>query len=155
VCGKLRAAGIVKMSFGSSRITRDSRTGNAVALGDDLKAAATDCLKKAATLLGVGLHLYVRSGATTEEGSSVEVDPDSSRGNGQGKPAPTAEEPKRGGNGAGRITNKQLAAIFAIARDRHLSNADVRALAQERFEKTLDYLSKTEASQLIEHLLSL
>jgi hypothetical protein len=29
-----------------------------VFLADDLKAAATDALKKAATLLGLGLHLY-------------------------------------------------------------------------------------------------
>src|SRR5436309_3341261 len=29
-----------------------------VSLGDDLKAAATDSLKKCATLFGVGLHLY-------------------------------------------------------------------------------------------------
>jgi hypothetical protein len=49
---------VTKAAFGSSRITRDNRSGKAVALGDDLKAATTDALKKAATLLGVGLYLY-------------------------------------------------------------------------------------------------
>ena len=33
-----------------------------MALGDDLKAASTDALKKSATLLGVGLSLYGGNG---------------------------------------------------------------------------------------------
>jgi hypothetical protein len=39
-------------------ITKAKETGEIISLADDLKAAATDALKKAATLLGVGLHLY-------------------------------------------------------------------------------------------------
>jgi hypothetical protein len=58
VLGRLTAEGIVKNQFGSSQITRKKDTGEIISLGDDLKAAATDALKKAATLLGVGLHLY-------------------------------------------------------------------------------------------------
>jgi hypothetical protein len=58
VLGKLTAAGIVKMQFGASQVTRDRETKAALSLGDDLKAAATDALKKCATFLGVGLHLY-------------------------------------------------------------------------------------------------
>jgi recombination DNA repair RAD52 pathway protein len=58
VIGQLNAGGIVKSQFGSSRITRAKETGDIISLADDLKAAATDALKKAATLLGVGLHLY-------------------------------------------------------------------------------------------------
>ena len=58
VLGRLTAEGITKTQFGSSQITRKKDTGEVISLGDDLKAAATDALKKAATLLGVGLHLY-------------------------------------------------------------------------------------------------
>ena len=58
VLGKLTAAGIVKMQFGASQVTRDRETKALISLGDDLKAAATDALKKCATFLGVGLHLY-------------------------------------------------------------------------------------------------
>jgi hypothetical protein len=58
VLGKLTAAGIVKMQFGASQVTRDRQTKALISLGDDLKAAATDALKKCATFLGVGLHLY-------------------------------------------------------------------------------------------------
>ncbi len=58
VLGKLTAAGIVKMQFGASQVTRDRETKALISLGDDLKAAATDALKKCATFLGVGLYLY-------------------------------------------------------------------------------------------------
>ena len=58
VLGKLSAEGIAKMQFGVSQLTREKGTGALVSLGDDLKAAATDALKKCATFLGVGLHLY-------------------------------------------------------------------------------------------------
>src|SRR5436853_778963 len=58
VLGKLTAQGVAKSQFGKSRITRAKRDNSIISLGDDLKAAATDCLKKCATLFGVGLHLY-------------------------------------------------------------------------------------------------
>jgi hypothetical protein len=58
VLGRLTAEGITKTQFGNSQITRKKESGEIISLGDDLKAAATDALKKAATLLGVGLHLY-------------------------------------------------------------------------------------------------
>jgi hypothetical protein len=58
VLAKLSAEGLVKMNFGVSQVTRERESGALVSLGDDLKAAATDALKKCATFLGVGLHLY-------------------------------------------------------------------------------------------------
>jgi hypothetical protein len=51
------------MQFGKSGITRSTKDNAIVSLGDDLKAAATDALKKCATLFGVGLHLYFDDGA--------------------------------------------------------------------------------------------
>jgi len=145
VLGRLRAegAGVVKMAFGSSRITRDDRTGKPIAIGDDLKGATTDALKKSATLLGVGLSLY---GGPSPEKPSVVEQPGNSAISGNG--SPNGET-----NGNGRITNKQISAVFAIARERRMSNAEVRNLAKERFGKTLDYLTKADGSRLIEHLL--
>ena len=58
VLGELKAFDIVKSQFGSSKIKRARETGEIISLADDLKAAATDALKKTATLLGIGLHLY-------------------------------------------------------------------------------------------------
>jgi hypothetical protein len=144
---RVEPAGPVKTAFGSSSITRDRRSGNATNLGDDLKAACTDALKKAATLLGVGLYLY---GASAGEPAGQDREPDRTGHQRSDNSRPAAA---RGTNGNGRITNRQISAIFAIARDRGMSNADVRALAQERFDRTVDYLSKAEASSMIEELL--
>ena len=58
VLGKLSAEGVTKMQWGVSQVTREKGSGALVSLGDDLKAAATDAMKKCATFLGVGLHLY-------------------------------------------------------------------------------------------------
>ena len=57
VLGKLTADNVSKMQFGSKKITV-SKQGEVISIGDDLKAASSDALKKTATLLGVGLHLY-------------------------------------------------------------------------------------------------
>jgi hypothetical protein len=58
VLGKLSTNGVVKMQWGSRKIKKNSKTGEIICLGDDLKSAASDSLKKAASLLGCGLHLY-------------------------------------------------------------------------------------------------
>jgi len=52
VLGEITAMGLVKQQFGAKDIYEKS------SLGDNLKSAASDCLKKCATLFGVGLHLY-------------------------------------------------------------------------------------------------
>ena len=126
-----------------------------MALGDDLKAAVTDALKKAATLLGVGLYLYAGgNGAEGRDESAFDEELRATpprRGNGTQRAVQSSGNNR--GNGDSRITNRQLKAIFAISRERGMSNGDVRALAKEMFNRTVDYLSKQEASQMIEHLL--
>ncbi len=57
VLGRLTCGGVVKEQFGSKAIAYNP-DGSFMDLGDDLKAAASDALKKCATLLGVGLYLY-------------------------------------------------------------------------------------------------
>ena len=47
---------IVKEQFGSAAVKRSN--GAITSLGDDLKAAASDALKKCASLLGLALDLY-------------------------------------------------------------------------------------------------
>jgi hypothetical protein len=62
VKGRLTAGGVSKEQFGSNEVHRlkgeNGEKGAPVSVGDDLKAAASDALKKCATLFGVGLHLY-------------------------------------------------------------------------------------------------
>jgi hypothetical protein len=46
VLGRLSAAGVTKMAFGASQVTRERGTGAIVSLGDDLKAASTDSVRR-------------------------------------------------------------------------------------------------------------
>ena len=61
VMGELTATiggqSIVRQQFGSQKVKRSRSSGSPLDIGFDLKGAATDCLKKCATLIGVGLWL--------------------------------------------------------------------------------------------------
>jgi hypothetical protein len=129
VLGKLTADGVVKTAFGGSTITID-KAGAVVSVADDLKAAASDALKKSASLLGVGLELY---------GGQVPANP----------PQPERRAPATGN----RLTSRQLAAIHAASRKAGMSRASLAAMVQDQTGKTdLAHLSRTEASNLISEL---
>lgn len=138
VLGKLTAQGVAKSQFGKSRLTRTRKDNSIVSVGDDLKAAATDCLKKCATLFGVGLHLYFDVPAVAT-------------GNGNGS-SHHANGSDGAGSDNGRLTAKQLSAIFSLGKAKGWSNKQVRDFSQEMFAKLPDFLSKREASALISHL---
>ena len=141
VLGKLTADGVVKTAFGGSSITIDSQ-GRVVSLADDLKAAASDSLKKCASLLGVGLELYVAPPAkptARQNGGAA----NNNAGNGAGG---------NGADPADRITSKQLAAIHAACRRLAVSRDDLHGMVNERFHKPkLEYLSKAEGSEVLDH----
>jgi hypothetical protein len=144
VLGKLTAQGVAKSQFGKSRITRAKKDNAIISLGDDLKAAATDCLKKCATLFGVGLHLYF-------DGPQIGVS-GNGHSNGIGNSHADAKGPEVNAVLAGRLTAKQLSAIFALAKARGWSNKQVRDFSQEMFARLPDFLNKAEASAVIQHL---
>jgi len=158
VLGKLSASGHTKQAFGGSQITKNRQTGEVLSIADDLKAAATDALKKAASLFGVGLHLY------GEDGESVSP-PTSGNGNGRHEPTQRSyppqpphhlqsEAPPSDGNGNGnaRLTARQLAAVWAIARQNDIPQREVRRLCVTDYGRQPEFLSKGEASQLIDQL---
>jgi hypothetical protein len=80
VLGKLTAGGITKMQFGSKTVMT-GKDGNPISIGDDLKAAASDALKKCATLMGVGLHLYSDDEVPTNGDGMSQMTPN--KGNGR------------------------------------------------------------------------
>lgn len=49
---------IVKSAYGSSAIKFNRTTGEPIDVGDDLKAASSDALKKASSLLGIAADVY-------------------------------------------------------------------------------------------------
>lgn len=140
VIGKLNAEGIIKMAFGGSAITRD-RDGRPVSVADDLKSAASDALKKTASLLGVALELYGGGAARGEQrGAADEPSPHQEHA-----PAPTSP--------TDRLTEKQYAAVQAIARRKNLSREGLTNMLQERFRKTdLNTLTRREASSLLSEM---
>ena len=164
VLGKLSAEGIAKMQFGVSQVRREKGSGALVSLGDDLKAAATDALKKCATFLGVGLHLYgdrplggrgpfVRPGA-------VPPRPPVTRAPVTPAPGP-AGSPSPNGNGAGQAqspvngiaaTPRQLDAIWKVARAKGLEPEAVESMSLRVFNRKPDALMRDEAAGLIKEL---
>jgi hypothetical protein len=183
VIGQLNAGGIVKSQFGSSRITRARGTGDIVSLADDLKAAATDALKKTATLLGVGLHLYrndvpqrgsrnpspprftpPRNNGSNGNRNSVPPGSDRNRDsrpyqsnrNGNGGNGGGQHQGNGGGNGNGngRLTSKQYRFLLNLTEDRGRSTHDLDKQCQEMFGVVASHLSKGDASTLIEQLLA-
>jgi len=63
--GRLQPCDVVRMQFGSNKIKRAKASGQPLDIGFDLKGAATDALKKCATLIGIGLDLTQKEGGAT------------------------------------------------------------------------------------------
>ena len=140
VLGRLTAEGVVKSQFGASQVTREKASGLPVSLGDDLKAASTDAIKKCASLLGVGLHLYaekpIRRGAPVRAASAPVTPPANSTPNGGATP-------------------RQLDAISKVARAKGLDPAAVASMSLRVFNRKPEALSQTEAASLIKELSNL
>ena len=147
VLGRLSAGEVIKMQFGSSRITRAKETGNVISLADDLKAAATDAMKKCATLMGVGLHLYNGDRAMNEkngQGRQEYSRPDNGR---QGQ-----TQDDNGNGGGGRITNRQLNYLVNLGRSLGWTSKDLDDEALEHYGSKMAYLNVRDASGFIEAL---
>lgn len=131
VTGKLTAGGVTKVAFGGATIKRSSHDGKTLGLADDLKAAATDALKKASSLLGLGLHLYgdTKTDERKEEGGSSIA-----------SLGPVA------------LTDRQLRAIIAISRALGWSPDALRQHSLDAFGLPPDELTKTDASVFIGEL---
>jgi hypothetical protein len=163
VLGKLSAGGVTKTQFGSSEITREEQTGKPVSIGDDLKAVATDAVKKCASLLGVGLHLYNGNGRTArkESGERVETGETGKTAPEQSLPATNQaagdlggeKGPADKGNGGTRLSNKQLNYLNRICRERRMSKKELAGLTKEQYGVQPEYLSRKQASELIDQLL--
>jgi len=145
VCGALTAEDITKQQYGSSQITRNSQDNSIISLGDDLKSATTDALKKCATLLGVGLHLYGEKETVQDTGQRNHTA--SPKGNGS-----------NGGNGSGstdKATNSQIKLITELANKQRISNKALASMINEIGAVTaVEHLTKRSASEVIQNLMA-
>jgi hypothetical protein len=165
VLGELSANGIVKTQFGSSKITRARETGEMISLADDLKAAATDALKKAATLLGVGLHLYSSDKHTSKRQStsdgkhSAGSNANSRHGRNDGY---RGSNDGNGGNrsrsnndtGNGRISSKQHKYILDLIKEQGMTKSQLNQQCVQAYGSVLAHISRHDASSLIDVLLA-
>lgn len=130
VLGKLtvgRSMERCKMAFGGSEPQKEIRD-----LADALKSAQSDALRKAASLLGVGLYLW------KGESSSPRVEPSSG--------------PATNGGPYALATARQKKALVAIAQHvKEWTVDDLRSHIMETFGNP-DELSKIDASTLIDSL---
>lgn len=74
VHGKDNINSVSKDGFGGQKIKR-TKTGEIVDLGDEMKGAVSDALKKAAQALGIGLYL-ARSEESMEIEAEMSIDPE-------------------------------------------------------------------------------
>ena len=135
VLGELRAGEVVKQAFGGSEVTK-TRDGKVVSLADDLKAAATDALKKAATLLGIGLKL----GSDTDA-AHIPTGPRLVEPHDEPDVPPT-----------NRLTRKQAEFIGKLARGNGMSKHELDELSKQQFAKSSAFLTVAEASAFIKTL---
>ena len=164
ILGQLSAGNIVKSQFGSSKITKNRQTSEMVSLADDLKAAATDALKKCATLLGVGLHLYNRgnghgnrsngNGRSNDNGqykSNVTYN----NGNGKGQQYQNKGNGNgngSNGNGKGRLSGKQYKYIMSLMSNLGKSKPEIDKHCVEAYGTSVQHLSRTDASRMIKSM---
>ena len=157
VVGQLRAGDVVKTQFGSSKITRARDSGEPISLADDFKAAATDCIKKCASLLGVGLHLY--NGDKPASGQNANHNKRSYSHQGRSTnyqdSRSRSDKPDNGnGNGNARLTSRQFKYIMRLADEASRSKEDLDQETLQMFGCSSQFLSKKDASSYIDQLLS-
>lgn len=149
VQGALEAGGQTKHAFGGSTVTVD-RSGLVVSLADDMKAAATDALKKACSLFGIAIELYgatpptVTAPAPNRTRLQV-VQPTDTDGDTRTLDRTPPQAPER-------LTAKQLKYLYAIAHRDGITDARLKEIAVEKFGVTPQYLNRRDASAFIEQL---
>jgi len=125
VKGQLTVGIIIKMQFGGSQVTRKKGSKEIICISDDLKAAASDCLKKCATLFGVGLSLYSNGNSSRNGHKSTSN---------------------------GRISNAQITELFGTCKSNGILQSQVIKAAKDIYQKSISNLTGIEARQLIEKL---
>ncbi|GBE30123.1 single-stranded DNA-binding protein DdrA [bacterium BMS3Bbin04] len=160
VRGRLSIGDTHREQYGVSRITRHRDTGEVVNIGDDLKSAASDALKKCASLAGVALYLYSdsapvngKNGGSTKTNNNGQANGNGgfrSQQNGLGKHRGMDDDPHANGRQQShRIGNEQIARIVQTARDLGIPQKDVIKLSNNTYGVVLSQLTPAQADELI------
>lgn len=142
VLGKLTIDGTTKTEFGSSTITRATADNSIISIASDLKSASSDALKRCSMRFGLGLQFYT---GTTAQSSQRPNHPNPSDHQPRLVPRPNKAD----------ITPKQLSYLFQCAKERGLSEQDVREMSLRDYGSEPERLSKMTGSKFIERILAM
>jgi hypothetical protein len=143
VHGRLSALGCVKEEIGGAMVTRRTDDGTAMSIADDVKVAASDCVKRCARLFGLGLDLWRDDQAEQPARSSTK--PASVRRSALKAVAPAP-------SGRTRIGAAQLARLLEMAKERRLDERAFRERVRQRFGRNVEYLSVEQAEEVVQLL---
>lgn len=117
---------------------------------DAKKGAFTNGFKKAAAMFGCGRQAYE---GTLDDDNVPGTFADEPVAH-QQRPTPQRQSPATDGGGGdrNRLTSKQLAALWAIARKLDIEKGAFRDRVKEKFGCTLEFLDRNSASSLISEL---
>lgn len=130
---------VVKEQWGSSVMSTFSN-GKVINLGNDIKAATTDSLKKCATLLGVGLYLYADDDERGPNNANY-VPPSTPEK--EDKTLKLREEVSAENKGA---TKAQVSSIMKIASDNEI---DISLILKKYGVEKVSLMKKSDAANFI------
>ena len=114
---------------------------------DARKGSYTNAYKKAAGMAGVGKQAFEGS---IDDDNVAAIDGATHQERGA-EPSPTKSGVAEDG-GRNRLTSKQLAALWALARKLDIDKVAFRARVKERFGTTVEFLGRQQASTIIGEL---
>jgi hypothetical protein len=130
--------------LGMASLERDQRIAPAI-----LELAETRAIARALRFAGYGVeYCSAEEVSHLENGGLIEQDV---------KPSEESEKTNEGeshDSQDARLTSKQLNYLKRLARDRRMTDKELRTKTMEAFKKQPEYLSKKEASELIDQLLT-
>ena len=94
---------------------------------------------------------HLENGGVTEQTGESPVQHHDDKGS--VKPAEEGENDAQSPQDA-RLTSKQLSYLKRLARDRRMTDKELRKMTMENYQKQPEYLTKREASELIDELLT-
>jgi hypothetical protein len=140
VLGRLNAGGIIKEAFGGGFLTKN-HSQTPVNVADSYKTAATDALKKAASLFGIGLHLY-SSDATSRPPENTSRPPEN-----------TSRPPEARASYSPGASDKQIRLIKHLFETNGISELEAEGIIKSEYgHESLYDLTKKQASDLINNL---
>jgi hypothetical protein len=133
--------------LGMASLERDQRIAPAI-----LELAETRAIARSLRFAGYGVEYCSAEEVSHLENGGLIEQTDRSE-------SPSSEEGREGENDAqnpqdARLTSKQLNYLKRLARDRRMTDKELRKKTMEAYKKQPEYLTKREASELIDQLLT-